>query len=168
MRDCPGRGPSRARRISCTESGVWRKENITGNVSYDPENHQAMVDLRAEKIARIANELPDQEVEGEESGDLLVISWGGTYGACLSGVRQAQAEGFSVSHAHLRYLNPLPKNLGKLMNNFQHILVPELNMGQLSALLRIKYLVPTQGLNKVEGKPFVIGEIVEKIRSILS
>ncbi len=147
--------------------GGLEKQDGTGNVSYDPVNHQHMTNVRAQKVANIADDIPLQEVMGDESGDVLVISWGGTFGACVTAVRHLQAQGKSVSHAHLRYLNPLPRNLGKLIRGFDQVLVPELNMGQLLMLLRAKFLVDAQGLNKVQGKPFSVGEIEQRIEEML-
>jgi 2-oxoglutarate ferredoxin oxidoreductase subunit alpha len=147
--------------------GGLEKQDGSGNVSYDPVNHQHMTDTRAQKVANIADDIPAQEVNGEESGDLLVVSWGGTYGACTTAVDRLQADGYAVSHAHLRYLNPLPRNLGKLMRSFRQVLVPELNMGQLRMMLRSQFLVDAQGLNKVQGKPFTVGEVVGRMREML-
>ncbi len=144
--------------------GGLEKEDRTGNVSYDPENHQHMVDTRARKIAEIADRIPPQDVFGQPSGDVLVVSWGGTYGACHTAVRRCQKSGHSVSHVHLRYLNPLPANLGDLLASFKTVLVPELNTGQLRMLLRAKYLVDCIGINKVKGKPFSVAELMEEIR----
>lgn len=143
--------------------GGLEKEDGTGNVSYDPENHQHMVHVRQRKIDEIAMRIPAQTVMGEEQGDVLVVSWGGTYGACRTAVRRCQKQGLSVSHTHLRYLNPLPANLGEILTNFQTVLVPELNMGQLRMLLRSKYLVDCIGINKIKGKPFTVSELVEQI-----
>ena len=148
--------------------GGLEKQDGTGNVSYDPKNHQHMTNTRAQKVANIADDVPAQHVHGQLSGDLLVVSWGGTYGACVTAVDRLQREGCAVSHAHLRYLNPFPRNLGSLLRSFRHVLVPELNMGQLCTLLRAQYLVDAQGLNKVQGKPFNVREIVEKIRQMLN
>ncbi|MCO8120919.1 2-oxoacid:acceptor oxidoreductase subunit alpha [Stieleria sp. TO1_6] len=148
--------------------GGLEKENETGNVSYDPANHQFMVETRAAKVANIADRIPDQEVFGESSGDLLVLSWGGTYGACHTAVQRCQQAGHRVSHTHLRYINPFPKNLGELMKGFDRVLVPELNMGQLRMLLRAKYLVDCIGFNKVQGKPFAVSELIEQIEAQLA
>jgi 2-oxoglutarate ferredoxin oxidoreductase subunit alpha len=126
-----------------------------------------MVHLRAQKVANAAKLLPPQEVVGPETGDLLVISWGGTHGACLTAVEQAQSEGLKVAHAHIRYLNPFPENLGDILSRYRKVLVPELNMGQLRMLLRSKYLVDCIGLNKVKGKPFSTTEVLEAIRAQL-
>ena len=146
--------------------GGLEKEDITGNVNYEPENHQHMIDLRARKVAGIASDIPAQEIEGPESGKLLVISWGGTYGAVSTAARQARDRGGSVAHAHLRYLNPLPANLGEIIGRFEKVLVPELNLGQLLFVLRAQYLVDAVGLNKVQGKPFAISEVFGKIESL--
>jgi 2-oxoglutarate/2-oxoacid ferredoxin oxidoreductase subunit alpha len=147
--------------------GGLEKQDITGNVNYEAENHQHMVNTRAKKVADIAENIPLQEVKGPTSGDLLVISWGGTYGACATAVDRAQAAGKSVAHAHLRYLNPFPKNLGDLLRSYKKVLVPELNMRQLNLLLRGKYLVDCIGYNKVQGKPFSVGELVSKIYDLV-
>jgi 2-oxoglutarate ferredoxin oxidoreductase subunit alpha len=148
--------------------GGLEKENGTGNVSYDPQNHQEMCELRARKVAQIADDVPPQSVMGPESGDVLVLSWGGTYGACLTGVRRCQEAGTSVAHAHLRYLNPLPANLGDLLARFRRVVVPELNLGQLRSLIRDRYLVDAIGLNKVQGKPFSVEEIYEFVQQTAS
>lgn len=145
--------------------GGLEKEDGTGNVSYDPHNHQHMVETRAAKVAKIAERVPPQDVAGELEGDVLVVSWGGTYGACHTAVRQCQGRGYRISHAHIRYLNPLPSNLGKLLQSFRTVLVPELNMGQLRMLLRSEFLVDCVGINKVQGKPFTVSELVEAIES---
>jgi 2-oxoglutarate ferredoxin oxidoreductase subunit alpha len=147
--------------------GGLEKQDKTGNVNYEPENHEKMVHLRAEKVERVANDIPPAKVEGDEKGDLLVVGWGGTYGAIRSAVEAKRAEGKSVSHLHLRYVNPLQKNVGEILYNFKHVLVPEINMGQLIKVLRSKYLVPAVGLNKVQGQPFKSSEIEEKIDAIL-
>lgn len=148
--------------------GGLEKADGTGNVSYDADNHETMIAIRANKIAGIADHIPEQQIEGPDAGDLLVISWGGTYGSVRSAVQQAQAEGKSVALAHLRYLNPFPRNLGSIIKNYKKVLVPELNAGQLSILLRAKYLVDAKGLNKMKGKPFLISEIVEAINKTLA
>lgn len=147
--------------------GGLEKEHITGNVSYDPENHEFMVKLRQAKIDGIADYIPPAKVEGDDKGDLLVVGWGGTYGAIRSAVETKRREGKSVSHLHLTYLNPFQKNLGEILYNFKQILVPELNLGQLSRLLRSKYLVPAVSLNKVQGLPFKTIEIENKIDELL-
>ncbi|MFQ5797177.1 MAG: 2-oxoacid:acceptor oxidoreductase subunit alpha [Bacteroidota bacterium] len=143
--------------------GGLEKQHITGNVSYDPENHEFMVRLRAEKVERIANDIPLAEVGGDGEGDLLVVGWGGTYGAIRTAVTNKRAAGRSVSHLHLRYLNPFPRNLGEILYRFKNVLVPELNLGQLGKILRTKYLVPALTLSKVQGQPFAASEIERKI-----
>ncbi len=147
--------------------GGLEKQDKTGNVNYEPENHEKMVRLRAEKVERIADDIPSAAVEGDEKGDLLVVGWGGTYGAIRSAVEAKRAQGKSVSHLHLRYVNPLQKNIGEILYNFKHVLVPEINLGQLIKVLRAKYLVPAVGLNKVQGLPFKSSEIEAKIDEIL-
>jgi 2-oxoglutarate ferredoxin oxidoreductase subunit alpha len=147
--------------------GGLEKQDITGNVSYDPANHQHMVNTRAKKVENIANDIPPQKLDGPATGDLLVLSWGGTYGACATAVHNVQAKGKSVTHCHLRYLNPLPKDLGNILSRFKKVLIPELNMGQLKTVIRAKYLVDAVGLNKVQGKPFSVAEVVEKIEALL-
>ncbi len=148
--------------------GGLEKENGSGNVSYDPINHETMVKLRAEKIANIAQDIPEIEIFGKKEGKILVLGWGGTYGAITSAVEKLQAEGLAVSSAHLRYLNPFPKNLGSLLTGFKKILIPELNLGQLSLLIRAKYLVDAQPFSKVQGRPFGVREIMEGIKKHLS
>ena len=148
--------------------GGLEKEDVTGNVSYDPENHQHMTNIRAERVARIADDIPAQDVHGPVSGPLLVLSWGGTYGACTTAVQQCQEAGISVAHAHLRYLNPFPANLGDVLAAFDQVLVPELNMGQLRLLVQARYVRECVGLNKVKGKPFTVSEIVAKIRALVA
>ena len=147
--------------------GGLEKQDISGNVSYDSDNHQHMTNVRRQKVQNIAAEIPEQMVTGNESGDLLVVSWGGTFGACTTAVDQCRRDGLSVSHAHLRYLNPFPRNLGEVLSRYQRVLVPELNMGQLRSILRSTYLVDAVGLNKVQGKPFAVSEIVAKIKELL-
>ncbi len=148
--------------------GGLEKQDITGNVCYDPVNHQHMTDLRAQKVADIAGDIPLQEVDGPKQGDLVVLSWGGTYGACATAVRRARDEGQSVAHCHLRYLNPFPKNLREILESYQQVLIPELNLGQLQSVIRSTYLIDSIGLHKVQGKPFSVGEVVDKIEEILA
>jgi len=148
--------------------GGLEKAANTGDVSYDPDNHQAMCELRQEKVDRIADFIPPQEVFGPEKGELLVLSWGGTYGACRTAVTHAQAAGTSVAHAQLRYLNPFPSNLEEVLKNYGKVLIPELNLGQLKALIQSKYLVECVGLNKVQGRPFAIVEIEQRIAELTS
>ncbi|MEK7756680.1 MAG: 2-oxoacid:acceptor oxidoreductase subunit alpha [Planctomycetota bacterium] len=148
--------------------GGIEKQDITGNISYDPENHERMVHLRAKKVATIALDIPLQTVMGPETGDLLVLGWGGTAGAIRSAVERVQAQGHSVAAAHIRYMNPFPRNIGELMKNYKKILVPELNMGQLRSLIRSIYLVDAIGYNKIKGKPFLIAELETKIKEVLA
>ena len=147
--------------------GGLEKENISGNVSYDPDNHHYMTLQRQKKVDIISNFIPPAEVYGELSGELLVLSWGGVYGSVKSAVKKSQEEGMAVSHVHLKYLNPFPKNLGDILLKFNKILIPELNMGQLSFIIRAKYLVDALGLNKIAGKPFSSQEIYNKIELII-
>ena len=146
--------------------GGLEKADITGNVAYDPDNHQHMTNVRRQKVANVAETIPLQTVSGPESGDLLVVSWGGTYGAVWTAVKQCQRRGLSVAHCHLRYLNPFPKNLGDVLQQYQRVLVPELNTGQMRTILRSTFLVDAQGLNKVKGKPFLVSEVVDKIEEM--
>lgn len=148
--------------------GGLEKANITGNVSYDPINHEKMCHLRAQKVANVADDIPLQEVDGPESGDLVVLSWGGPYGACATAVHTAQAAGKRVAHCHLRYLNPLPKNLEQILRSYKQVLIPELNLGQLSMIIRSKFLIDAISLNKIQGKPFSVSEIVTKINSLVA
>jgi len=148
--------------------GGLEKADGTGNVSYDADNHQKMVNIRAQKVANVASIIPPQEVMGPDHGELLVLSWGGTYGSCHTAVQQAIDAGLSVAHCHLRHMNPFPSNLGDILTHYDQVLVPELNLGQLLSLVRAKYLVNAIGFNKVMGKPFSVGELVEKIRSMTS
>ncbi|HEX6946558.1 MAG TPA: 2-oxoacid:acceptor oxidoreductase subunit alpha [Acidimicrobiia bacterium] len=143
--------------------GGLEKEAITGNVSYDPANHQLMVDSRAWKVANISNDIPEVEVEGDEDAELLVLGWGSTYGANRAAARRARLEGRKVATAHLRYLNPLPRNLGDVLHRFPKVLIPELNTGQLLKHIRSEYLIDATGLNKVMGEPFKVAEITAKI-----
>jgi 2-oxoglutarate ferredoxin oxidoreductase subunit alpha len=147
--------------------GGLEKADVTGNVSYDPENHHRMQMLRQEKIAGIAKDIPPLDVYGPEGGDLLILGWGSTYGAIRSATDRLQAEGWSVSHAHLRHLNPLPLNTEQVLRSFKRVLVPEVNLGQLSMLLRAKFLIDIAGYNKVRGKPFRIIEIKQAAEELL-
>jgi len=148
--------------------GGLEKADITGNVSYDPENHHRMTLLRAEKIARVANDIPDLETYGRDEGELLILGWGSTYGALRSAVERLLAEGQSVAHAHLRYLNPFPANTGDVLRRYRRVLIPELNLGQLLMLIRARYLVDAEGYQRVRGKPFRIAEIHERAEQILA
>lgn len=147
--------------------GGLEKEETTGAVSYDAQNHQRMVLQRAAKVARVAKDLPPAKPHGPSTGDLIVVSWGSTFGPCRSAVEELQADGLSVAHLHLRYLNPLPRNLRFLLREYRHVLVPENNDGQLRLLLRNACLVDVQGLNKTEGRPFLIREVKTAIRHLL-
>lgn len=149
--------------------GGLEKQNITGNVSYDPENHQLMVKIRQEKVDKIADYIPLQKLDsGPEKGEVLVLGWGSTYGAIKSAVAELQQEGIAVSHAHLRYLRPFPKNLGDILKNFDHVLIPEINNGQLIKIIRDQYLVDAKGYNKIMGVPITKGEMVVRIKEMLS
>ena len=145
--------------------GGLEKEAVTGNVSYDPLNHEKMVKLRAAKVAGMVQDIPDLEVFGPSEGDVLLLGWGGTFGAIISAAETLQNEGYKVSSAHLRYLNPFPKNLGEVLSKFKQVIIPELNLGQLALLIRGKYLVDAKPLSKVQGKPFRIQEIVDGVRN---
>lgn len=148
--------------------GGLEKQNITGNVSYDPDNHQLMVKIRQEKVDLIANDIPEQKIDnGAENGKVLVLGWGSTYGAIKSAVAELVAEGESVSHIHLRYVRPFPKNLGQLIKNFEKVLVPELNNGQLVKIIRDQFLVDAKGFNKIKGIPFTKTELVDEIKKML-
>jgi 2-oxoglutarate ferredoxin oxidoreductase subunit alpha len=147
--------------------GGLEKQHITGDVSYNPENHDFMVRMRAEKIARVADDIPDVEVFGKPQGKLLVVGWGGTYGAITTAVEYLQQRGRSISSIHLRYLNPFPKNLGEILRRFETVLVPELNLGQLVWMLRAQYLLDAKGYNKVQGMPFKISELVNRFSQLL-
>jgi 2-oxoglutarate ferredoxin oxidoreductase subunit alpha len=147
--------------------GGLEKGHLTGDVSYDAENHQHMVQLRAQKVAGIAQDIPPQDTFGPDSGDLLVLSWGGTYGACRTACAECQETGLSVAHAHLRYLFPFPANLGDVLQRYRKVLIPELNLGQLRLLIRGTYLVDALGYNKVKGKPFAVQELIDEIKRSL-
>jgi 2-oxoglutarate ferredoxin oxidoreductase subunit alpha len=146
--------------------GGLEKQDVTGNVSYDPENHHRMQMLRAAKVAGI--DIPDLQVAGPAEGELLVLGWGSTYGPIRSAVERLQAEGKSVAHAHLRHLNPMPRNTGEVLARYRRVLVPEVNLGQLLLLIRAKFLVPAEGLNRVRGKPFRISEIEDAANEMLA
>ncbi|HEX8474198.1 MAG TPA: 2-oxoacid:acceptor oxidoreductase subunit alpha [Pyrinomonadaceae bacterium] len=147
--------------------GGIEKQHLSGNVNYDPENHHFMVKLRQEKIDRAAQDIPDIEVFGEPTGKVLVLGWGSTYGSITSAVERLQREGKSVSSAHLRYLNPFPKNLGEVLRSFERVIIPEMNLGQLATMIRAKYLIDAVAFSKVKGRPFQIREIVEKVGEYL-
>jgi 2-oxoglutarate ferredoxin oxidoreductase subunit alpha len=147
--------------------GGLEKRHITGEVTSDPLNHEFMVKLRDEKIQKIADDIPLQDVYGDPEGDLLVLSWGGTFGAIRDAVNRVRDKGYKVSQTHLFYLNPMPKNLGEIIHSFKKILIPELNLGQLAFIIRAKYLVPVYQLNKIQGLPFRSSEIEKKIYELL-
>ena len=148
--------------------GGLEKQNITGNISYDPDNHQMMVKIRQEKVDKIADYIPEQKLDnGPEKGKVLVIGWGSTYGSIKSAVVDLLAEGHAVSHAHLRYIRPFPKNLGDIIKNFDHVLIPELNNGQLIKIIRDQYLVDAKGYHKIMGIPFTKHELVDEIKKLL-
>ncbi len=147
--------------------GIEKDEN-TGHVSYDPENHHRMVELRQEKVNRIQQDIAPIKIFGEDHGDMLILSWGGTYGSCRSAVETLQEEGKKVSHAHIRWISPLPKDLGEIIIGFKNVLVPEINLGQFLRLIRAEYLVDAKGLNLVRGRPISASTIVETVKKTLS
>ena len=148
--------------------GGLEKQDVTGNVNYEPENHQHMVNTRQAKVDKIADYIPLQTLDsGPEKGKVLVLGWGSTYGAIKSAVQELQAEGHTVSHAHIRYLRPFPKNLGEIIGNFEKVLIPEINNGQLIKIIRDQYLVDAKGYNKVMGVPITKGELVDAVRKML-
>ena len=147
--------------------GGLEKWDDSGNVSYDPDNHHHMTELRQNKVDVIANDIPKCKVYGKDKGDILILGWGGTHGAIRSSVEMLINEGENVSHLHLRYLNPLPEDLGEIIVKFQRVIIPELNMGQLSTIIRSKFLIDAIGLNKVAGKPFTKTEIYKKIKQTI-
>ena len=147
--------------------GGLTKAPVSGNVVYDPESHAAMVEQRARKIAGIANELPPLEVDGPQSGNILVVSWGGTLGTVTAAIQNVRKAGQEVSSVHLRHLNPMPSDLGDLLSRFERVLVPELNSGQLSMLLRSEFTIPVESITKIAGQPFKISELVERIQAAL-
>jgi len=146
--------------------GLEKAEN-TGHVSYDPDNHHRMVELRQEKVNRIQNDITQTEVYGEEKGDVLILSWGGTFGSCRSAVESLRDNRKSVSHVHLRWISPLPKDLGEIIIKFKNVLVPEINMGQLIKIIRSEYLVDAKGLNQVNGRPISTTNIIETVKEII-
>jgi len=147
--------------------GGLEKANISGDVSYDPENHEFMVRLRAQKVKNVENDIPELEVIGDKDADLLVIGWGGTYGSITEAVNRARKKGQKVAQAHFRYVNPLPKNTGEVLGRYKKILCPELNMGQLSKIIASEYAISVEAFNKIQGLPFKSSEIENKIESIL-
>ena len=148
--------------------GGLEKQNITGNVNYEPENHQLMVKIRQEKVDKIADYIPEQKLDsGPATGKILVLGWGSTYGAIKSALSELQAEGHAVSHAHIRYMRPFPKNLGDILKNFEQILVPEINNGQLIKIIRDVYFVDAKGYNKIMGVPITKSEMLDTLRKML-
>ncbi|TAN35208.1 2-oxoglutarate ferredoxin oxidoreductase subunit alpha, partial [Patescibacteria group bacterium] len=141
--------------------------NISGNISSDPDNHELMTQLRAAKVQRVTQEISPTRVMGPKTGDALVVGWGSTFGPIHQAVKKLQAEGRSVAHSHISYLNPLPPDLGKVLSNYKMIIVPEMNMGQLRMLLRAQFLVDAHGINKIKGKPFTITELVNRIAAVM-
>jgi 2-oxoglutarate ferredoxin oxidoreductase subunit alpha len=149
--------------------GGLEKQNITGNISYDPNNHEEMVHLRQQKVENVANYIPLQKMDnGPETGDLLILGWGGTYGALKTATTILRGEGLNVSHAHLRYISPFPSNLGEILKGFKTVVVPELNNGQLVKIIRDKYAIDAIPYNKIQGLPFMSTEVVNKIKEILA
>jgi len=147
--------------------GGLEKQDIVGNVSHDPENHERMVRLRAAKVSKVAQDIPPTEILGQKKGKVLLVGWGGTYGAITAAVQNLQKRGEKVSAVHLRYINPLPPDLGDILAGFEHVVVPELNLGQLLKILRAKYLVAATGLNKIKGQAFKVSEIETAVEAIL-
>ena len=145
--------------------GGLEKWDVTGHISYDPENHHHMCELRAEKIQRMV--VPDAELIGPDSGELLVVSWGGTYGAVLTAAEELKAQGKEVTICHLRYLNPFPKNFEAALKRFKKVIVPELNLGQLCMLIRAQFMVDAISYPKVHGRPFQVAELVSKFTEVL-
>jgi 2-oxoglutarate/2-oxoacid ferredoxin oxidoreductase subunit alpha len=147
--------------------GGIEKDSLTGNISYDPANHEKQTHLRAEKVARVVQEIGELDLRGEESGDLLIIGWGGTYGALRQAVTALREAGRKVSHAHMRWMSPMEPGIAKIIKNFKHVIVAELNSGQLRTMLRATFLVDAIGLNKVQGLPFKVSEVTEAIENVL-
>jgi 2-oxoglutarate ferredoxin oxidoreductase subunit alpha len=147
--------------------GGLEKANISGNVNYDPENHEYMVRLRAQKVKNIENDIPLLEVMGDPDAEVLVVGWGGTYGAITESVNKVRSKGLKVAQAHFRYLNPFPKNTGDVLKNYKKIICPELNMGQLARFLKSEFLVEVDSFTKIQGIPFKTSEIIRKIESVI-
>ncbi len=148
--------------------GGLEKQDVTGNISYDSDNHQHMVKTREAKVERIADFIPEQQLDsGAEKGKVLVLGWGSTYGAIKSAVKDLQNEGLAVSHAHLRYIRPFPKNLGTMLKNFDQVLIPEINNGQLIRIIRDLYFVDAKGYNKIKGVPITKGEIIDEVKKLI-
>jgi 2-oxoglutarate ferredoxin oxidoreductase subunit alpha len=147
--------------------GGLEKDFYTGNVSYDPQNHERMIKVRAEKVERIANDMGELDLYGDAKGDVLVVGWGGTYGALLQATRRLREEKKKVSHLHLRWLHPMHPGVEKVLRGFKKVIVAELNLGQLRSLLRAKFLIDAIGYNKVQGRPFTVSELCDAIREQL-
>jgi 2-oxoglutarate ferredoxin oxidoreductase subunit alpha len=147
--------------------GGLEKQDVTGNINYEPLNHENMVRIRAAKVAGIVQDIPDAIPAGDQEGDLLIVAWGSTHGSITAAVKSQRAQGRRIGHLHLRHLNPLPANLAQIFKRYKKILVPELNMGQLLWILRAKYLVDAEGLNKIQGRPFKQSELEQKIAEVL-
>lgn len=147
--------------------GGIEKQDLTGNISYDPQNHETMCKLRAAKVAKVADSLPPTEIGGDSEGDLLLIGWGGTYGAIRGAVSRMRTRGHKIGHVHLRHLNPLPNDLGDIMKRYKRVIVPELNLGQLVKLIRDRYLIDARPLSKIQGKPFQETELMSAIANAL-
>jgi 2-oxoglutarate ferredoxin oxidoreductase subunit alpha len=147
--------------------GGLEKEDVTGNVSYDPENHHYMVETRAKKVESITQEFDPTEIYGDKSGDVLILSWGGIMGSCRAAAESLQKDRQKVSHVHLRWVNPLPKDLGEILMGFKHVLIPEINFGQLIQIIRAEYLVDAKGLNQVRGKPISSSDIEKTVKELI-
>ncbi len=147
--------------------GGLEKANLTGNVSYDPKNHELMSHLRRDKVRNVAESIPPTEIFGDDRGDLVVVGWGGTFGAIHEGVERMRKRGHAIGHVHLRWLNPLPKDLGEILARYQRVLVPELNLGQLSKIIRAEHLVDARPFTKIQGQPFWVSEIEDAIKAQL-
>ena len=148
--------------------GGIEKQDVTGNVNYDSDNHEKMVQIRAQKVANIANELPPTEVYGEKKGDLLVLSWGSTHGACKSAVESLLGENYKVAHVSIRWISPMPNDLKDILSKYKQVLMPEINSGQFRQMIRAEFLVDAIGLNEVQGKPLGASTIIAKAKEIIN
>ena len=147
--------------------GGLEKQDVTGNVNYASDNHQKMVQIRAQKIANIAIEFPETKVFGEKSGDVLILSWGSSHGACRAATESLLSENLKVGHVSINWISPLPKDLGEILNNYKKVLIPEVNTGQFRQIIRAEYLVDAIGLNEVQGKPLGASKIEEKVKDLI-
>ena len=147
--------------------GGLEKQDVTGNINYEPLNHEKMVRIRAAKVEAVRQDIPNAMPAGDPEGDLLLVSWGSTFGSVAQAVNEQREKGRKIGHLHLRHLNPLPGNVGDVLKRYKKVLVPELNMGQLLWMLRAKYLVDAVGLNKIQGRPFKQSELEQKIEEML-